>query len=111
MSNRLDPQNFDMFSGNTKPVVFDVVDQTDAPVDLTGATGVLAVARNNGSAALFTKAGSFPVSPTNRVEFVIAPADTEQLRGVLYYEAKVTDQAGRVSTIAFGQITVINNVA
>lgn len=100
-----------MFSGNTKPVAFDVIDQSDNPVDLTGASGVLAVGRNSGSVALFTKTGSLPGTPTNRIEFTIDPADTDALRGALYYEAKVTDQAGRVSTIAFGQITVINNLA
>lgn len=111
MSNRINPQNFDMFSGNTKPVAFDVIDQNDNPVDLTGASGVLAVGRNSGGAALFTKNGSLPGSPNNRIEFEIAPADTDALRGPLYYEAKVTDQAGRVSTIAYGQLTVINNLA
>lgn len=111
MSNRLDPQNFDMFSGNTKPVIFDVIDQSDNPVDLTGATGELAVARNSGTPALFTKSGALPGSPNNRIEFQIAPADTDALRGSLYYECKITDQAGRISTVAYGQITVLNNLA
>lgn len=107
---KLNPQNFEMFSGNTKPVAFDVIDHLDAPVDLTGASGNFALAKNSNGPALFTKAGTLPGSPNNRIEFTIAPADTDALAGTYYYECEVTDQAGRVSTIAFGSVNIKRNL-
>lgn len=109
-TNKLAAQNFEMYSGNTKPVAFDVVDQNDATVDVTGATGEFAVAKTSKGPALFTKSGSIPGSPINRVEFTIAPADTDALAGTYYYEVKLTDLAGRVSTIAFGSLNIKRNL-
>lgn len=107
---RLSPQNFEMFSGNTKPVKFDVIDHNDAIVDLTGATGSLAIAKRPDVEATITKAGSVPGAPINRIEFLLDPADTEPLVGTFYYECKVTDASGRVSTIAFGNIYIRRNL-
>ena len=109
-TNKLSAQNFEMFSGNTKPVAFDVIDHNDLAVDLTGASGSFAVARTSRGPALFTKSGSVPGSPTNRIQFTIAPADTEALNGTFYYECEITDAAGRVSTIAFGTVNIKRNL-
>ena len=109
---RLVPQNFEMFAGNTKPVIIDVVDHNGNPVDLTGATGDFVLSETEGSPALVTRSGTFPGTPNNRIEFTLLPADTSA-RGSrsLRWEATITDTGGRVTTVAYGFVQVIARAA
>lgn len=109
MQTTIPDSNFEMFSGNTKPVRVDVLNQDGAAVDMTGASATLTVSAKPRSVALFTKAGSVSGTPINRIEFTIAPADTEALAGTYYFEVEVTDLSGRVSTVCVGYITIRAN--
>lgn len=112
MPSKVSPTNFEMFSGNTKPVVVDVFDQDENSVNLTGGSASLVLSKTKNSAALVTKAGVLAGSPNlNRVTFTLDPADTEALQGTYYYEVENTDVGGRISTVAFGSITIRSNVA
>lgn len=103
------PQNFEMFSGNTKPVTIDVLDQDGNAVDLTGGSATLTVSPSSTSAQTFQQAATLPGTPNNRLQFTIEPADTEALQGVHYWEAEFTDVSGRVSTVAFGAVNIKPN--
>lgn len=98
-----------MHSGNTKNVTVDVLDQDSATVDVTGGSASMVFAARRGGAPLFTKVGTLPGSPINRLQFTIDPADTEALEGAYHWEAEFIDTSGRVSTVAYGTATVIAN--
>ena len=103
---RLQPQRFTMHSGNAKRIRINVLDRLKEPVELTGGSAVLRVAREAGAANLFTVNGTLPGSPLNQIVFDIPTADTEPLSGAYYWECTYTDLAGRPSTVAYGFATV-----
>lgn len=107
---RVVPTAFEMFSGNTKQIDITVLDEDSVAVDLTGGSAKFTVSDKANTSELFSKVGVLPGSPSNLIEYTIAPADTESLAGVYYWEAEFTDVSGRISTIAYGSLTIrINN--
>ncbi len=104
-------QNFEMFSGDSKLLNVTVLDQDGTVVDLTGASASMTISETSKSAALVTKAGSIDVPLQGQLSFDLAPADTDDLAGVYYYEMQVTDVSGRKSTVAFGYVTIRRDVA
>lgn len=113
---RLKPQDFELVSGNDKTLNFTVLDQTDAIVDLTGATIAWSLSKTAKSKTRIIEY----VSPTNVVitdatagkfSVSILDSDTEALKGGFYYhEARVTSAAGLKTTVAIGKVEVLDNI-
>lgn len=116
MITRLQPQNFELYSGNHKTLHFTYLDENDVPVSLAGATIVWALANHEKSKSrlitytsptnvtiIDAAAGTFDVS--------IQGADTEGFKtGEYYHEARVTSSGGSVTTAAFGTVELKHNV-
>ncbi len=116
MKFKLVPQDFELVSGNDKNLNFTVLNQDDNVVDLTGATIAWSMSR---SATNKTPLINY-VSPTNITitdatnglfSVDIQRADTEALKGGEYYhECRVQSAAGNKITVAYGVVTLRDNV-
>jgi hypothetical protein len=100
------PSNFEMFSGDSKLLIVDTLDQADAVVDITGATISMVISKRVGSSVLVTKAGTITDGVNGVFQVDLAPADTASLNGVHYFEMQMTDVSARVSTVVFGSLTI-----
>lgn len=113
---RLEPQDFQLVSGNDKTLNFTVLDQDDLVVDLTGSTIVWALADSEKSKTrLITYTSPVNVTltdPTNgKFSVSIQSADSEPLPPKNYYhEARVTSAGGDQTTVAFGTAEVLRNI-
>ena len=113
---KLEPQDFELVSGNDKKLKFTTLDENDAIVDLTGSTIIWALANS----AKAKKTIIIYTSPTNVTitddvgglfEVDIQAADTEDLKGGDYYhEARVTAAAGDKTTVAIGTVKLLDNI-
>lgn len=112
---RLIPTNIEMFSGNTKLLRVTVLDQDSVVVDLTGASATYVVTTRRGNVPLISKTVGAGITITDAVngvlEVTLAPADTEPLQGAHSHELKVTDAAGRQTTVLFGSLSILVNTA
>ena len=98
--------NFEMFSGDSKLLTTQVLDQDDAIVDIAGATISMVISKHPKSAALVTKAGVITDGPNGTFTVDLAPTDTEDLQGAYYFEQQLTDTGGRKSTVVAGTVTI-----
>lgn len=113
---KLTPQNFEMHSGNHKVLKFTTKDENDLIVDLTGASiswAMSTTAKSKAPIATYTLADNVTLTdPVNGLfEVEVQAVDTEPLKGAEYYhEARVTSAAGKVTTVAYGTIKMLDNV-
>jgi hypothetical protein len=116
MITRLEPQDFELYSGNHKTLHFTYLDENDIAVNLAGATIVWALANHEKSKSrLITY-----TSPTNvtiidaangKFDVSIQGADTEGFKaGDYYHEARVTSSGSSVTTVAVGTVELKHNV-
>lgn len=116
MTIKLVPQNFELVSGNDKTLKFTLTDEDDAAVDLTGATIVWAFAKTaTAKSPLFEYTSPTNVTITDAsgglFEVEIQSADTLVLKGGEYYhEARVESAAGNKITVAYGVVSLLDNV-
>lgn len=117
--------SFDMHRGDDRSITFTVVDEAAAVVDITAATFIwIFAAQDAGSASPQPRAGSTILTKTEIAGIVIvdavngdfridiASADTVALRApVTYYHEVQITLAGKVTTIAFGNITLKREIA
>ena len=106
------PQNFSLVAGNTRLVKVTIVDTTNAPVNLTGATIVWGMATDPNQTPILEKSttsGQITVpNPTTGVfQFNLTVSDTENRTGSWYHETRITDSLGNVSTAAQGSLTIL----
>ncbi len=114
-------QNFSMWAGNTRYLSVSVTEQDgETPKDLTDAH-IVWILREYGSAenilvketsAEATPLGGLMINdpPTAGIFTIfLYPEDTQDLSGVYYHQADVTNQHGEVSTVLTGS-AVIDNV-
>lgn len=104
-------QDFSMFTGDSKTLVIEVLDEDDAVVDITGWTFKWRLSRSVRSAALVSKTSASGItitnSPAGLLEVEIDPADTDALRAGLYYhEVEGIDQDSEISTVIAGAATL-----
>jgi len=117
--------SFDMHRGDDRSITFTVVDEAAAVVDITAATFIwIFAAQDAGSASPQPRAGSTILTKTESTGVVItdAPngairididsADTVGLQAPksYYHEVQIT-LAAKVTTIAFGNITLKREIA
>ena len=109
-----------LHSGDTLILEVTVNDPTGSPVDLSSTTFAWALSKKSASAvaprgaALMTKALASGITlvdaATGRVDIALDPADTESLAGTYYHELQMTD-TGVVSTVLFGSVTIVKDLA
>lgn len=112
----LQPQNFEMFSGNDKKLKFSTIDQDDVVQPITGATIEWALsnrAKSKKKLVIYTTSDQITITDDvgGLFEVDMLDVDTEGLTGQkYYYEAKITDLGGLRTTVAFGWITLADNL-
>jgi hypothetical protein len=107
-------QNFEMWSGDHKNLIYTVTDASSASVSLTGASvlWVLSDQINGASLArLTTDSGSGVTVSGCTFTVSLSPVHTSGLAGVYYTEAQVRDSASNVSTVAVGTAKINRDVA
>lgn len=113
---KLEPQNFELFSGNHKTLNFTHRDKVGDVVDITGATISWALAirpRSKRRIIFYTSPTNIAITdgPAGEYEVRIQDTDTEPLTPRKYYhEVRITDASGRVTTAAYGFVEVQRNV-
>lgn len=113
---KLVPQNFELVSGNDKTLRFTALDEFDAIINLNGATIVWAFANSEkAKAPLITYTSPTNVTITDAdnglFEVAIQSADTEDLKGGDYYhECRLTSAAGNKITLAYGAVSLLDNI-
>ncbi len=98
-------QNFEMWQGNSRDLVFEVED-----VEELGQASIKWIASKFGSdEALISKSTNDGIE-VNGGQFTVSlePSDTEDLSPTVYYhEAKVRDEMNNVYTVAVGKMRVL----
>ena len=111
-------QDIEFFSGNDLELHCTVLDETGAIKDLTGALDVVwALAKSEGAMPPILSrdlaAGIVITAPTlGKFVVTLTSALTEPLAGkgkIYYHEARVTDSAGKKSTVIWGTVVVRGN--
>jgi len=116
MASDLKLQSFQLFAGDDieLPITVRTVWQTGDLVDLTGASarfiasrtpGATPVLDSDASPALVSVEITTPLSGLLTV--IMAAANTAALLGDYYWQVDVTDNAGKVSTVAHGWLSFI----
>ncbi len=108
-------QNIDIYKGDTKIVVVDVLDSSSIPVDITNCIINYVVYRMTPGTVVLNKTTSSGIAmtiPANGIfEISLDPIDTENLLGYYLHECELTDIAGNISTIFTGKFTVFDSKA
>jgi len=110
----------EIVAGNTLTLKYTVVDSSNVAVNLTGAQidfglskartlntfdGSLLVSKST------TTTGVTLTSPTTgKFQVVLQPSDTATLDGTYYYEIKLTDASGNVTTLVNGPMYIQNSL-
>lgn len=108
-------QNFEMMSGDTQVLEYEVLDEDGVAVNITDATieWVLTASRNSAT-ALITKTTSSGIvitnGPSGIFQVTLLPANTTSLSGIYYYEAEVTTTGNSVYTVSTGMATIEGDV-
>ena len=106
-------QNFDMFAGDDKIVVVQVVDPADNPVDISGCTFRWVWYKRSPVNIVLDKTttGSGGIELTDPLngflEITLVPADTETLLGSHNHELELTDINSKISTVMIGYVNVL----
>jgi hypothetical protein len=104
-----------MFSGDSMLIYMSIVDETNAPLNISGMAVEWAAARNVQSPPLIRKTTGAGIivtdGPFGKLTIEILPADTAVMTpGTYYHETELTDGSARVSTVAIGFITVYGDL-
>lgn len=117
--------NFDMHRGDTRAITYTVVDEAGVAVDISVAQFIWILAEQDASTAepqprpgstILTKTEVTGVvivdAPNGDIRIDIDSTDTVALRApVTYYHEVQITLAGKVTTIAFGNITIKREIA
>lgn len=104
------------FSGNDAVLHFTATDEdTGAALDLSGALALeFALAKSASGTAIIEKDLTDGVNVTDAVagefDVIIDAADTELLKGVHYYEVRLTNAEGKKVTLAYGAFPITVNL-
>jgi hypothetical protein len=105
-------QNFEIFSGDTKIIVVDVVEGSGNPINLAGASLLEWVLKRAPGAKLplIRKVIDSGITVTDasvgRFEIFLDAQDTEKLGGTYYHECDLIDALGNRSTIFYGYVVI-----
>ncbi len=122
---RFEPQNFEMFSGDSEILRFTVTDDSGMAQSLASIVSArFALAASSRSPTLATKSLGSGITVTDAanglVEVELDPSDTADISGgrrsadrpgrEYYHELELTDSSGNVSTVAYGWVTVLRDL-
>lgn len=103
-----------LYAGESRVLNNTIYDSAGNPVNLSGATITFkATKRRNGEAVISKSLGdgiAMIDAGQGRHSVTLSPADTVDLRGVLFWHIRVTDAAGRVSTTNIGTVAIYDPV-
>lgn len=104
-------QNFTMFSGDTKLVIIPVTKPDKSAADLNGASAKWILQDEDGVTNVLSKQSpeTIAIVNSNEIQIKLLPNDTKDLIGTFYHECEITDQAGNVSTVSTGFITIVKS--
>lgn len=104
----MESQDFALYSGDSKKLNASIVDENNAPLNLTNATFKWVLA--NDTATVLSKSIGNGITITNapygQCTISITTADTQSLSGTYIHEARVTDSNGNSSIVFSGTVTV-----
>ena len=102
---------FTMYSGDTKDVVVDMVDENGASVDVTGAMATYVIYSSKTPVVLVTKSvGDGIIVLGSTITILLDPADTADLSGYYYHELEVTNYVGVVATVLQDSIKILKDM-
>lgn len=107
-------QDFEMWSGDHKNLIFTITGSDSASANLTGASAYWVLANDAKSASfarLTSDSGSGITISGCTLTVSLSPAHTASLQGIYYHEAQIRDSGSNVSTVAVGTATINQDVA
>lgn len=107
-------QNFEMWSGDNKDVIYTVTNGTGASKDLTGTSVVWVLSEDPSSGSLVkrsTDSGSGITIAGCTFTVSLSPTDTSSLAGLYYHESQVRDGTSDISTVAVGHVKINRDLA
>lgn len=104
--------DFTMYSGDTKDVLVQVLDENNLIVDITGATIKWQVAQNTEpTTPILTKTTASGIDivdgESGLFQINLTTSDTASLSGKYYHEAQVTELNSDISTVMAGIMTIL----
>jgi hypothetical protein len=109
-------QNFEMWSGDHRNLIYTVSDATSASVDLAGASVMWVMADDSlsGSILRLTNESGSGVSvsaASSQFTVSLSPAHTADLAGTYFYEAEIIDSNNNRVTVAVGTATINQDIS
>jgi hypothetical protein len=109
--------DFEIFAGDTRDIIVNIVDQDGAAVDLTNGAVSWSAATNdwpvNTAAVVISKtsitAGEIDLANGSFVVHLLS-ADTQGIAGNFYHEAQVTLSDGTIGTPLTGRLKIKSNL-
>lgn len=106
----LNNQNAVVYAGDNAALNYAITDETNNPLNLTGASLTYTISVVDGSAAIITKSTSgggvtITNAPGGLLTVFLTAADTINQQGELWQQLVMTDTNGVVSTLSTGTIT------
>jgi len=103
--------DFSMHSGDDLTLAITLKDAAGATVDVTGATGVFAIGKQDSTGNPKGSPLSEPTvavqdGPNGLLAVTIVPANTASLAGDYWYELQLTGADTKISTVLYGTLTV-----
>jgi hypothetical protein len=100
----------EIFRGDTRILEIPIVDAANAPVDVTGWAFVLSLAKSLGGTPDVEVQGVITDAQGGLVQFELTPNDTDAV-GNYFYDVQATTPQGRVYTVDFGRIHIVQDVS
>lgn len=107
-------QDFEMWSGDHKTVIFTITGSDSASANLSGACGVWVLANDAKSASfarLTSDSGCGMTLSGCTATLSLSPVHTAGLAGFYYHELQIRDANTNISTVAVGTVTINQDVA
>jgi hypothetical protein len=103
-------QNFNLFKGEDKNIIFTIRDSNGDLFDLTGSSAEWLLSRNNVSSPVISKTTlsgiTFPYAESGLMMVDINSSDVQNLWGMYYHEASITDTSGNRKVVANGTVKI-----
>jgi hypothetical protein len=104
-------QNFEMYQGENKVLVFDITDSSGSSKDLTGCSATFVVYGGTSATNKIEKSSTDGEITFygNDVKVFLVPSDTSGISGKFYWELRLVDGANNSEIVAVGTYVVIKS--
>ena len=106
-------QDFEVFDGEHKKIVFNIIDENNEAVDLEGSEAVwVAVRLSSENQYIITKRASTGgiLIEGNTYQVILNDVDTDNHHGKYRHELRMTNSEGLESVLAIGQLQIYNSL-